>query len=1695
MRSSLPNYVLSDTLHETDTTIIHRGHRIADHAPVTVKLLKHEHPTPRDIAKLRHEYAVMKSLRIPGILTAYALERLSNGLALVMEDRGGQPLDKILGEQRLDVGTVLHIASALAKILDSLHRARVIHKDVKPSNILYDPRTHEVTLIDFGIATRISQEVQLPTAPELIEGTHAYMSPEQTGRMNRHIDHRTDFYSLGVTLYEMLTGVRPFRSTDAMELLHSHIARMPVPPHELAPEIPRAVSDITMKLLAKAAEDRYQQAYGLRADLDECLRQWEANGWIGPMALGRLDLGGELRVPQKLYGREDDERALLAAWGRASEGRAECLLVAGYAGVGKSVLVNEMHKAIARRSGGYFVAGKFDKLNRSVPYAPFVHAFRELIRRILTEPAEALARWQGKLRRALGQSGQLIADLIPELSLLLGPQPSLSELAPAEAQNRFALVFESFVRVFTSEEHPLAIFLDDLQWADSASLRLLHILLAGPQSRYLLVIGAYRDNEVEPGHPLLSALDELRKEGAPIRSITLAPLSPRAVGDMIGDTLGCGAEACAPLAEVVFAKTHGNPFFINQLLRDLHKQELIAFDARARSWVWDLERIQQANITDNVVDFMMHKLRGLAPSTQRALKLAACIGHQFALRTLATLSEQSMAETAATLWEALQEGLVLPLDSDYRFLDVAPSGSAELPATESFDVSYKFLHDRVQHAAYGLLEDGRERETHLRIGRLMLAGRAPSALGEELFDITNHLDIGAALITDPAERAMLARLNLAAGRRAKAAAAHQAAAGYLGAGLALLSVSSWDEDRDLAFWLHVEQAECEAINGRMGASDALFEALLARSLTKLELAHVHCLRMNLCTTAGRLPEAIQAGLRGLALFGVEIPESEEARKALLAREMEAVAANLGERRIEDLVNAPEMTDPERRAVQKLLIFLTSPAYYEGPTFIALVALKQVDISLRYGHSDGSAYGYVLFGFILSGGMDRYEEGYRYGRLALALQERFGSAELTAKVNMVFGVFLHFCRPVREALAYYRRAYESDLVSGDFVYTSHACFYTMIVRLSLGEELSAVREELDRFLALTQRTKEAMAIGFLTIAKHTLAALTGRTASRTSLAGESFDEAAFVASQEAAGAHFITCWYYTVKAQLFYLHGDPRSALEMAKRAEERLGSSAGQYFATELSFYLCMASHALSAGASPEERARYAAAAEPHREKLARLAESCPENFRQKLLLVQAEEARAAGREAEAIDLYDAAIVAARENGFTSLEALANELCARLYLSKGKTRVAHIYMSDAHYAYLRWGATAKADDLADRYSHLLPPAAALPPTNVATRVAADLRSLTTTTTTTRALAAELFEAAAVVRSAQAIAAELVLDKVVEQVLKLVIEIGGAQRAVLLLGRDTNLRIAASITVEPDRVELGLSTPLEESAGLPRTIVQYVARTREPLVLGDAGTESRFSADPYIAKTPPKSVLCLSMVQKGELAGILYMENNAVKDAFTPRQIEHCTLLASQAAIAVANALLYQQLQVMTGELKRSNEALESEVARRTAELYDANERLSRELSERARGEEERARLQEEVIRAQSARLVELSTPMIPITDRIMVMPLIGAIDEQRAEQVLTTALEGAQTHRAEVVIIDITGVKVMDTAVASTLLRTAAALKLLGAEAMLTGLSREVAQTLICLGLDLGGIVTMGTLRSGIARALKRSGSAALTRG
>ncbi|WP_437489910.1 AAA family ATPase [Sorangium sp. So ce1014] len=1661
----LQDYTATEKIYEGITSVLYRGHRNADQLPVAVKLLKSEYPDPRELAKIRHEHAVMRDLRVPGIPVVIEVGKHGNGLALIMEDSGGRSLSDMIRSQRLSLAPALRIVASVADIIDSVHQRHVIHKDIKPHNILVDPETMQVKLIDFGIATRLSRENQVALAPDALEGTLAYMSPEQTGRMNRVVDHRSDLYSLGVTLYEMLTGALPFQANDAMELVHHHIARRPVPPAEVNAQLPPIVSDIVMKLLAKSAEARYQSGAGLKADLEDCLSQLEATGQIQPFVLGRLDRVGELRIIQKLYGREEQAATLLAAFDRASRGSVELLLVSGEAGVGKSALVQEVHKALAHRRA-YCIAGAFAQIGRSTPYASVASALRSLVRNLLAERTDALDLWKAKLLEALGPNGQVLIDLVPELELVIGPQPAVTELGPTESQNRFNLVFQNFLRIFATREHPVVLALEDLQWADAASLNLIHTLMTGPGTAHLLVIGTTREGEVAAAHPLRLLADALRSARVAVHTIAIEPLERPAVAQIVAEALDCAVEQAAPLSEVVFEKTRGNPFFVNQFLRALRQEELLRFDARSRSWTWDLAPIQAMKITDNVVALMAGKLQELAPDTQRALMLAACVGHEFELEVLSVLCDRSRGDTAADLWEALRDGLIHPTDSEYRFVHgPARSDAADDEPSTRFNVSYRFLHDRVQQAAYSLLDDERRKAAHLRIGRLLLARAGSSPRDDALFAVANQVNLAADLISEPGERVELARLNLAAGRRAKAANAHQAAADYLAAGTSLLGEASWERDGDLMFALCVTCAECEYMCGHFDRAESLFDLLLSRASSTLERAQVHNLRIILYLTLFKVADCMSVGRAGLALFGIELPRSEEQYQAALDAELAEVPVHLGSRRIEELVDAPELEDQETLTVLELLTNLSSPAYLTDARLAALVTAKQVNLSLRHGHSEVSAFGFVLYGLYMAVLRDRYDEAQRFGRLGLALDRRFNNVELACKIHFTFGVYAHFFSPLSETIELLRRGLEAGMVSADFPYLSYTCNAIIMARLGLGEELASVKKELDRFLGLMARTKNALSTTFLTIARQMVACLEGRTEGRAALSDDDFNEAELVATFSAPSAMFAACWYHVVKLQLLFLDEEHAAALSAALEAERTLGSSMGYFSTAELSFYVCLTLTALGEDALGGP-ARSAAMLEEHHAKLARWAESCPENYRHKHLLVGAERSRLSGDELTSMARYEEAIEAAQQSGFTRDEALASELYAKFHLAKGRDRTARFYLTSACYGYVRWGATAKAQSLVDRYPEL-----ALQPAVGSRRADGTVSFTVSSTSSSSANTARkgVLDVTAMIRAAQVIAGEVELDNVLEQLMRIAVENAGARKGALVLERGERLVVEALATVDPDVLRTGMTMPVEDSADIAASVVQYVARTREPVILVDAIEDGRFAADPYIVASRPRSVLCMSMVHRGRLTGVLYLENDVISNAFTAARIELLGLLLSQATIAVENALLYAHLQ------------------HRTEELRVAGERLEIELAERARSEQTRASLQEEIIRVQNDRLAELSTPLIPITDRIMVMPLIGTMDAARAEQVLHTALQGVDANDTQVVILDITGVKSIDTSVAASLISTASALRLLGAQAVITGVRGDVAQTLVALDVDFGAIVTKGTLQSGIAYALEQS--------
>ncbi|MGK4004513.1 AAA family ATPase [Sorangium sp. So ce1036] len=1671
----VPRFTITSEIQQGSDAVLYRGHRDADRAPVVIKLPRSDRPDPKVLAKLRHEHGILKDLSLTGVVRTHGLEKHGGGLALILEDFGGTPLNILLKTRRLDLESTLRIASSVADALASIHRHGVIHKDIKPHNILVRPDTWSAQLIDFGIATRLSRETQGAGRPDTLEGTLAYMSPEQTGRMNRVLDDRTDLYSFGVTLYEMLTGALPFPSTDPVELVHSHIARRPVPPHEVSPETPRVVSDIVMKLLSKAAEDRYETASGLKADLDECLATLSSTGRITPFPLGRHDRSGKLRLPQRLYGREAEVAALGSAWQRATQGAAELLLVSGYAGVGKSALIQEIHQLIAR-DGGDFIAGKFDQLDRGTPYAPIAHAFRELVRKRLAEPREALAGWKRRLQLALGANGQLLVDLVPELEFLVGPQPSVPPLGPTESQNRFALLFQRFLRAIATRDRPLAVFLDDLQWIDPASLNLIEQMMSDPDRGHLLVLAAYRDNEVDGAHPLTLTLERLRKAGAAVSEIGLGPLSLPDATQLVADALGCDKGPIAPLAALVWDKTHGNPFFLNQFLGALEQEELLAFDAPSGRWTWDIERIRRRMVTDNVVDFMAGKILRLPERTRHALSLAACMGHRFDLSSLSILCERSPAEVAADLWEALREGLVLPLHAEYRFLD----GRAEQDAavSEMFHVAYRFVHDRVQQAAYSLVGEAEKQAAHLRIGRLLRARSDAEPRDETLFEIANHLNLGAALIEDPGERRGLARLDLAAGRKAKASAAYQAAAGYFRAGLSLLGATAWEEEHALVFALHMERAECEYAIGAFDAVESSLDPLLGHAKSQVDVVRVRRLSIAVCCARNQFERAIEVGRAALSRFGIELPETPEACQAAADAEIARAQAMLVGRRIEDLLHAPLMTDPDKKAAMPILRILAPVAYMVDARLVAFIMAREMTLSLQYGLSEQSPGIFGAYAVLLSGWLSSYEQAYKFARLALDLCERFNAVEQRCQVSFIFGQVNAFWRPLRSSLDHFEQAIHAGLESGDLIFLAYSAHRCLDFRLGLGDELGAVEAEADRYLALMQRTKTPLTEVILRISKQMIANLAGRTRGRATLSDEAFDEGSFVATLGQPGMTMAAAWYYAVKMQLATLYGEHEEALAMARLGDAQNAVANGTYAETDRVFFLCLAQCGSYPARPAAEQREIAERLADHQRQIAEWAESCPENFLHKKLLVEAERARIEGDELRAMGLYDAAIEAAGQNEFFHHEALASELAARFHLKSGRKKIASGYMRDAIQGYLRWGATAKAAALAEEHPHLSRQPAAAP--------AADGVDLVTRTTTGRGSA--ILDTVTISRAAQTIAGEIVLERIIDRLLRLVIEHAGAQRGVLLLQQDGRLTLDATITIDPHRVTIGPPVPAETSADVALSVVHYVERTREPVVLGDASSEGCFAGDPYIAERRPRSLLCLPMMHKGELTGLLYLENNAATEVFTPARLDLCALLSAQAAIAVENARLVARAEAAARELGRVNEALEDRIAHRTAELHQANERLVLELRERERAEQERAALQEEIIRVQTERLSEMSTPLIPITDRVMVMPLIGTVDEARARQVIETTLDGAQRCSAAVVIIDITGVKVVDTHVAAMLVRAATALRLIGAQAVLTGMRPEVARTFVELDVALQSIVVKGSLQSGIAFALHRLG-------
>ncbi len=1525
---TLKGYQFRATIFENTKSIIYQAVKEPEGTSVIIKTLKSQYPTLEEIARLRNEYNILNSLNIKGVIKPINLEVYQNSLALVFQEFGSQSIKtEMASGEKLDLKLFLKIAINLSQTLAEIHQNQIIHKDIKPHNILLNLQTGEIEIIDFSIASKLEKETAQATNPNLLEGTLAYMSPEQTGRMNRSIDYRTDFYSLGATFYEMLTGRVPFTASDAMELVHCHIAKQPISPSRLDPKIPEAISAVVLKLLAKTAEERYQSAAGIKTDLEECLHQLETEGKIENFEPGKLDTQSQFTLPQKLYGREAEVALLMETFERVAAGNSEMMLVSGYSGIGKTAAVNEVHKPIVK-ARGYFIAGKFDQFQRSIPYAAISQAFGELMGQLLTESAEELALWKEKLTTALGQNGKVITDVIPQVEYVIGSQPEVPEVGPTESQNRFNRAFKQFINVFTTKEHPLVVFLDDLQWADNASLKLIQQLITDLENQYFLFMGAYRDNEVSPTHPTIITIEEIKKAGAVVNNLVLGPLNADNIRELVADTLQ-ERQRSRELAELFFNKTQGNPFFLTQLFKTLYQEKLLSFDFSKRGWSWELGQIQSVGVADcNVVELVARNIGKLPEATQKVLKLAACIGNRFNLEVLAIAGEQSLLATAGKLWDALQAGLVLPLSNAYKIALGADETEEDLLKDKVSGVSYKFLHDRVQQAAYSLIPEAQKKDTHLRIGRLLLEKKDKGGLGDNIFDIVNQLNIGVDFIVEKSEKEQLAKLNLTAGKKAKAATAYQAAVGYLNVGLELLPERGWESHYELTRDLHLEAYESEYLNTNFERAEQLSGVVLSRAKTVLETVKVYELKIPFYLSQNQPQQALETALEVLKTLGVSLPKNPS--KLSIMAGLIRNKLMLGRKKIEDLATLPLMTDSYKLAAMRILIAVIPAAFMANPMLFPLIVFKMVSLSLKYGNSPLSAFGYVTYGMLLCGVLSDIDSGYKFGKLAVKLVEQFNARELKAKIDFSFNGFIrHWKEHIKEVKQPLLEAFQSGLETGDIEYACYSAWGYASFPFWSGEALESVANNQAKYTNVMLEYSQ-YTIGEQTKMWHqVLLNLLDKVENKCRLVGEKFDEDKIMSVFRETKNKAIVSYFYLFKLIVLYNFQAYHQAIEIERLAEKFQESLGALMHSSQRNFYSSLTLLAHYPNATKTEQKQYLKKVAANQKQMKKWAHHAPMNFQNKYDLVEAEKARVLGKELEAMKLYDKAISQAQEQGFVHEEAIANERAAEFYLAQGREKIAKTYMSDAYYAYIRWGAKAKVADLDKQCPHLIFRGAQ-----------SETDSLDSThTSSTSSKQAKILDLTTVLKASYILSGEIASNNLLDKMMKIVIENAGAQKGIFLTNTDSAWTIEALATVDNNDIQVIQLQSSDIKDQLPVAVLNYTARTRESLLNDNIAKAERFASDPYIVANQTKSVLCLPLIHSNKLISILYLENNRAPGAFTKRHLETLNLLSAQISISIENSRLYgsleqsnQQLAFANAQLENYSHTLEQKVEERTQEL-------------------------------------------------------------------------------------------------------------------------------------------------------------------
>lgn len=1447
-----------------------------DFGQVVIKSLNNEFPSPEIIKKFLHEYEIGKNITIEGVRKVYGWDKQNHTHRIYLEYIPGMTLLEYKSTKP-SLKDILIVFISMARAMSELHHKSFIHNHLSPENILVKTDTLTAEIIDLSRCTTHNLQQANTVNPSKFAGSAEYMAPEQTGRMNRVVDQRSDLYSMGILLYEFLTGSPPFKHSDLLELVHAHIAIQPKAIEELDPNCPEPLCAITHKLLQKNADDRYQSASGLLVDLEICLKEWDSKNQIQSFELAQIDVSPRFHLSQKLYGRENELQLIISTFEKATRGQTHLLLVSGYSGTGKSALVSEIYKPITAKKG-YFIEGKFDQFQRSIPYYAFVKAFDALIHIMLTESASRIERIKTRMLEVLGQEGKVLTDVMPSFELIIGKQPPIAEINGEDTQNRFNYIFQKWLSAMCSEQHPIVLFIDDLQWADSASLDLLRALMLNPNNNFLCIC-AYRDNEVSQAHPFPITVNQLREQGTRIEQIHLDNLSLDNIENLLADSLFRDINSIKSLAELIYRKTNGNAFFVVQFLKSLADKGLLSLNPKTNQWEWDLAELNKLSNTDNVVDFMAEKIKVLDPQTQSIFKVAACLGSIFSVKELIKVSHFSPEVIDVELDTLQNEGLIIKLED-----------------------AFKFAHDRIQQAIYSLIDENSKKELHLNIGRQQLNQTPKDLIDDHIFTIVNHLNHGIELIEDKKELLIIAELNIKASQKAKLTSAFYESFEYIKNAIVLLPEDPWKANFDLALRVFEEAAESAFLAGQFKEMWEFTNEILANNTNVLTRVKAYEIQINAYKAENQLKKALSTGLEILKELGERFPK--KASMLTVFPDLIKTVFMLRNKNLEVILSLPEAKDPIKKASLRILANIAPSSYWGDPKVFPHIIFRMCQISLKHGVIAPSAFGFATYGVIMIGVLNKIKTGYPYGKIGLELIKRFNAKEWVAQVyTPVYALINIWNEHIKNTLKPLLDSYHIGMETGAIEFACINANIYCIHAYAIGKPLDILEPEIADYSQIIRQYKQETNLMYNEVFRQSALNFMGKAADSLKLNGEAFNEDQLIADGIEQKNRTISFQIFFHRSILGNYFGDADFAFENALKAEELLDAVLAKIEVAIHAFHFGLA----AAYASPKKYPNASSVLDKSISKMKHWAKNAPENFEHKLYLLLAEQSRNKNQHNQARDFYDLSINKANENGYLQEEALANELAGKYHSVRGNNLQASFYLRNSYQNYRDWGAGAKLAQLSKQYPVELK--GLIDDSFLAEEIL----------TSEKKMSLSSLDLNSILKVSTTLAGEVVFEKMLNQLMRIVSENIGANRAALILPTKDQLILTAYWEVGQQEMSIQ-NTRLDESKNLPITLIRYIERTRLEVLLGSAWQDQLHGKDPYLQSHKAKSVLAMPLINKNELQGILYLENTLLESAFTSENAMFLHFLSSQIAVSIENAMLYNNL--------------EKNVTERTAELAD-----------------------------------------------------------------------------------------------------------------------------------------------------------------